>query len=49
MLDYAANAVLYWPVDTIRRRFEETCRGRSLEPDMVVAEFMPNIILGQSV
>lgn len=40
MLDYAANAVLYWPIDTIRQRFEETCRDRSLEPDMVVAEFI---------
>src|SRR5215471_7294841 len=25
MLDYAANAVLYWPVETIRQRFEKTC------------------------
>jgi hypothetical protein len=23
MLDYAANAVLYWPVETLRARFEE--------------------------
>ena len=40
MLDYAANAVLYWPVETIRQRFEETCRERDSEPDMVVAEFL---------
>ena len=40
MLDYAANAVLYWPVETIRQRFEETCRERDSEPDMVVAEFI---------
>jgi hypothetical protein len=40
MLDYAANAVLYWPVETIRRRFEETCRERELEPTIAVAEFI---------
>lgn len=40
MLDYAANAVLYWPVETIRLRFEETCKERELEPSMVVAEFI---------
>lgn len=26
MLDYAANAVVYWPVETIRAAFETTCR-----------------------
>ena len=40
MLDYAANAVLYWPVETIRQRFEETCREASSDPDSVVAEFI---------
>lgn len=40
MLDYAANAVLYWPVESIRQRFEETCRERGSEPDVVVAEFI---------
>ena len=32
MLDYAANAVVYWPVETIRARFEETCRQRCADP-----------------
>ena len=40
MLDYAANAVLYWPVDTIRQRFEETCRERGVEPDFEIANFL---------
>jgi hypothetical protein len=40
MLDYAANAVIYWPVETIRLQFEKTCRDQNLEPDMVVAEFI---------
>ena len=26
MLDYAANAVAYWPVEDIRSQFEATCR-----------------------
>jgi hypothetical protein len=25
MLDYAANAVVYWPVEDIRARYEATC------------------------
>jgi hypothetical protein len=40
MLDYAANAVLYWPVETIRLRFEETCRETEADPSAVVAEFL---------
>jgi hypothetical protein len=32
MLDYAANAVTYWPVEAIRARFEESCRLRGLDP-----------------
>jgi hypothetical protein len=40
MLDYAANAVMYWPVDTLRQRFEETCREQGLEPNVVVAELI---------
>ena len=40
MLDYAANAVMYWPLDMIRQRFEETCKERELEPDFVVSEFI---------
>jgi hypothetical protein len=32
MLDYAANAVAYWPVEAIRARFQEDCRQRSVDP-----------------
>jgi hypothetical protein len=32
MLDYAANAVVYWPVEAIRARFEESCRKRGVDP-----------------
>ncbi|GBE30122.1 MAG TPA: hypothetical protein ENH10_09825 [Bacteroidetes bacterium] len=32
MLDYAANAVVYWPVEDIRREYEKRCVNESLEP-----------------
>jgi hypothetical protein len=32
MLDYAANAVAYWPVEAIRARYEEGCRQRDKDP-----------------
>ncbi len=40
MLDYAANAVLYWPVETIRARFEKTCEQTGLDPASALAEFL---------
>lgn len=36
MLDYAANAVVYWPVETLRARFEE---GRE-QPEEELADFL---------
>jgi hypothetical protein len=33
MLDYAANAVAYWPVEELRLKFEERCKADSLDPD----------------
>jgi hypothetical protein len=33
MLDYAANAVVYWPVDRIRLSFEARCVNEGLDPD----------------
>jgi hypothetical protein len=38
MLDYAANAVVYWPIEHLMSRFEATCRTRSADPDEVLAE-----------
>ncbi len=29
MLDYAANAVVYWPINTIRAKFEAACESKS--------------------
>ncbi|MCU1248897.1 MAG: uncharacterized protein JWQ49_1926 [Edaphobacter sp.] len=33
MLDYAANAVAYLPVASIRARFEDTCAKKEKDPD----------------
>src|SRR5919106_1595667 len=32
MLDYAANAVAYWPAEEIRRRFFARCEAQGLDP-----------------
>ena len=38
MLDYAANAVVYWPVDRLRATFEAGCGAQGRGPDDVLAE-----------
>ena len=40
MLDYAANAVVYWPIDGLRRSFEETCGRRGVSADEVLADVL---------
>lgn len=40
MLDYAANAVAYWPLETLRSRFDRTCADRHLDGDQVLREFL---------
>jgi hypothetical protein len=40
MLDYAANAVVYWPIEKIRAEFEATCKGSNLDPEQVLASFL---------
>ena len=37
MLDYAANAVAWWPVETLRGWFEQRCRDESLDADEQIA------------
>jgi hypothetical protein len=37
MLDYAANAVAYWPVEEVKARFESRCRDDGLDPDAELA------------
>lgn len=40
MLDYAANAVVYWPLETIRARYEANSNVQGQDPDQVLAEFL---------
>lgn len=40
MLDYAANAVLYWSVDKMRASFEQNCEDKDLDPVEAVREFL---------
>jgi hypothetical protein len=40
MLDYAANAVVYWPVERLRATFEVNCQSQGLDPDALVMELV---------
>lgn len=40
MLDYAANAVAYWPVEEIRAKFESRCEKNEEEPEEVLTTFL---------
>lgn len=40
MLDYAANALLYWPVETIQLMFNSTWQKLGKKPDDVLTEFL---------
>jgi hypothetical protein len=40
MLDYAANAVAYWPVEMIRLQFERTCEHNGLDAQQALAELL---------
>ena len=40
MLDYAANAVVYWPIETIRAQFEANCERQGLDPEQHLIEFL---------
>jgi hypothetical protein len=40
MLDYAANAVLYWPIERIVALFEQRCERETLDPETTLVEFI---------
>ena len=40
MLDYAANAVVYWPLEEIRSRFVGRCEAEGLDPAEELAAFL---------
>ncbi|MBM3234818.1 hypothetical protein FJZ31_00825 [Candidatus Poribacteria bacterium] len=40
MLDYAANAIVYLPVETIRSQFEETCKFQERDSEQALIELL---------
>ncbi|WP_164103725.1 PDDEXK family nuclease [Candidatus Laterigemmans baculatus] len=40
MLDYAANAVAYWPVEEVRAKFESRCDKSGESPEEVLADLL---------
>ncbi|HRW10410.1 MAG TPA: hypothetical protein P5121_35140 [Caldilineaceae bacterium] len=40
MLEYAANAVAYWPIESLRARFVETCTLKRCDADQTLADFL---------
>jgi hypothetical protein len=40
MLDYAANAVAYWPVEEIKAKFESRCKNDGDDPDAELVELL---------
>ena len=40
MLDYAANGVVYWPVEDIRNQFQKTCETSGTNPDATLVDFL---------
>lgn len=40
MLDYASNAVTFWPIAVVRASFEQTSRARGIDPERAVAELI---------
>lgn len=40
MIDYAANALIYWPLESIVTQFEVNCREVGRDPEQVFEEFL---------
>lgn len=40
MFDYAANAVVYWPLEKLIAEFEKQCEADGVDPDDRLAEFL---------
>lgn len=40
MLDYAANAVVYWPLERIQSEFERSCEEREMDASEELARFL---------
>jgi hypothetical protein len=40
MLDYAANAVVYWPIEKLQAQFEANCAASNQDAGLLLAEFL---------
>jgi len=40
MLDYAANAVIYWSLNKIKNKFEEQCKIKNTDPEILIQELI---------
>jgi hypothetical protein len=40
MLEYAANAVVYWPVEEIRAKFDAKCQAKGLSSEEALKDFL---------
>jgi len=40
MMDYAANAVVYWPIEKIRTKFEAACEENGDDPTQLISELL---------
>lgn len=40
MLDYAANAIAFWPVESIIAKFEAKCEAEKIDPEQVLEDFI---------
>ena len=47
MLDYAANAVVYWPVEEIRTKLEANLEAQGRDPEEVLVDFLENQTSGE--
>src|SRR6266550_4485900 len=43
MLDYAANGVVYWPIESLINQFETTCSARGQDPSEVLDSFLGEV------
>jgi hypothetical protein len=48
MLDYAANAVVYWPAGEIRSRYEGDCEAAGFDAAARLADFLAAEVEGGS-
>ena len=40
MMDYAANAVVYWPVESLQTAFVQTCQAQQVDPEDRLTAFL---------